>query len=497
MSKYDVVFIGSGLGSLLSAFILSKEGYRVCLLEQHDQIGGNLQSFKRKGFVFETGMHYIGSMDPGQPLHKFFKYFDLLDKVELGRLDEDGFDVLIHKNKEYKYPIGVERFIETLSGYFPQERENIVRYVRKLKEVVHSQPLYRLEDVDGKRLTDNPYMRQSAFEFVKSFTNNVELQNVLAGLNYLYAGDRDKTPLYIFAMVNWFYLQSAWGFKKGSYQVADGLIANIRAFGGDLKTNSKVTELVESKGKITHAIINRDERIEGDLFISGMHPASTMELTSSTLLKKSYRNRIQNLENSIGCFSIYMVMKKGAFPFYNHNFHFHKTNSVWGVNEYSSDRWPGGYWMYTPLNGRQGHYARTINALSYMSMNDVSIWKNTRLHKRGKAYRQFKKEKAEKLLDLLEKKWPHIRDGIDTYYTATPLTFRDYTGTPKGSLYGITKDYKHPSASIILPITGIKNLLLTGQNTNIHGFLGVAFGSLLTCGKVIDLNHIIRQIRNA
>ena len=497
MKKYDVVFIGSGLGSLLCAYILGKEGYKVCVLEKHDQIGGNLQSFKRKGFLFETGMHYIGSMDPGQILHQFFKYFNLLDKVELERLNEDGFDVLYHKNKEYKFPIGINRFIDTMCGYFPNERKGIIKYIRMLEEIAHSQPIFRLDKVDTTQFTYNPYMRKSAYEFIKSCTKDIELQNVLAGLNSLYAGDKFKTPLYIHALVNWFYLLSAWGFKKGSYQVADELAASIRSFGGTIQTNSKVTALIESGDKITHAEIDGKDEIAGDLFISGIHPTNTLKLTNSNFIKKSYRNRIESLENSMGCFSIYMVMKENAFPFYNNNFHYYDTDTVWGVNEYSSENWPVSCWMYTPINGRQNQYARTVSLLTYMSMDEVRPWENTRLHKRGSDYRQFKKDKAEKLIGLIEKKWPHIREGIDSYYTATPLTFRDYTGTPNGSVYGVIKNYNQPSASLILPNTGLKNLFLTGQNTNIHGFLGVIFGSLLTCGKIIDINHIIKSVRDA
>jgi all-trans-retinol 13,14-reductase len=298
-------------------------------------------------------------------------------------------------------------------------------------------------------------------------------------------------------MVFWFYLQSAWGFKKGSYQVAEGLAGNIRAMGGTIRTHSKVTELLTSGDKVTHARINGGALIEGDLFISDIHPANALNLVPSYLLKKSYRNRIHALENSISCFSIYLIMKENVFPFYKNTFHYHGTASVWGVNEYDPDRWPESYWLYTPLNGRRKGYARTVNALSYMSIEEVRAWKDTRTHQRGNDYRLFKKEKAERLIDLISEKWPEFRRGIACYYTATPLTFRDYTGTPDGSLYGVMKDYHRPYASMVLPNTGLSNLLLTGQNINIHGFLGVVFSSLLTCSKITDINQIIKAVKNA
>ena len=68
-----VLDIGSGLGGLVSGVILSKEGLKVCVLEKHHKAGGNLQTFSRDGCIFDTGMHYLGSLDEGQYLHKYFK----------------------------------------------------------------------------------------------------------------------------------------------------------------------------------------------------------------------------------------------------------------------------------------------------------------------------------------------------------------------------------------------------------------------------------------
>ena len=55
--KYDVVIIGSGLGGLVSAIILAREGYSVCVLEKNQQFGGNLQTFSRDKVIFDTGVH--------------------------------------------------------------------------------------------------------------------------------------------------------------------------------------------------------------------------------------------------------------------------------------------------------------------------------------------------------------------------------------------------------------------------------------------------------
>ena len=92
--KYDILIVGSGLGGLVCAYILSKKGFKVAVLEKHSQIGGCLQSFKRENVKFDTGMHYIGSMEEGQILHRFWKYLGLTESVPLQRLNIDGYDVI-------------------------------------------------------------------------------------------------------------------------------------------------------------------------------------------------------------------------------------------------------------------------------------------------------------------------------------------------------------------------------------------------------------------
>ena len=47
MNNFDIVIIGSGMGGLVCADILGREGYKVCVLEKNKQIGGCLQTYVR------------------------------------------------------------------------------------------------------------------------------------------------------------------------------------------------------------------------------------------------------------------------------------------------------------------------------------------------------------------------------------------------------------------------------------------------------------------
>ena len=114
MSKYDIIIIGSGLGGLECGAIFSKEGYNVCVLEKNELFGGCFQTYRRKGHLLDTGIHYIGSLDEGQVMNQFFRYVGIMDHLKVRKLDENAFDKIFYKNRVYDYAMGYERFTNTI-----------------------------------------------------------------------------------------------------------------------------------------------------------------------------------------------------------------------------------------------------------------------------------------------------------------------------------------------------------------------------------------------
>jgi all-trans-retinol 13,14-reductase len=132
-----------------------------------------------------------------------------------------------------------------------------------------------------------------------------------------------------------------------------------------------------------------------------------------------------------------------------------------------------------------------------MKNEECRSWIDLPPDQRGQDYYDFREMKAEKLLDAVEKRYPGIRQGIEKYYVSTPVTFKDFTGSPDGSGYGIIKDCRDPLRSIILPKTKIPNLYFTGQNLNIHGILGTTVSAFITCSEFIGFKNLITKIINA
>ena len=123
----SVVIIGAGLGGLFTGAILAKEGFSVTILEKNATIGGGLQTFKRFGETFDTGMHVIGGMRPGGNIRKICNYLGITDQVRLQDVDDDCTDRLYFSEDKQYYTLakGKEGFVNSLAAYFPEEREHL------------------------------------------------------------------------------------------------------------------------------------------------------------------------------------------------------------------------------------------------------------------------------------------------------------------------------------------------------------------------------------
>lgn len=70
---YDAIVIGSGIGGLTVASVLSqKKRLKVLVLERHYRAGGFTHEFSRKLFHWDVGVHYVGQLAPGSMIRHLF-----------------------------------------------------------------------------------------------------------------------------------------------------------------------------------------------------------------------------------------------------------------------------------------------------------------------------------------------------------------------------------------------------------------------------------------
>lgn len=489
-----VVIIGSGLGGLSTGVILAKNGYKVTVFEQGSQIGGCLQCFTRRGATFETGMHFIGSADPGQVLHRMMRYLEIDSRITLARLDTDGYNVISLNGERYQIANGREAFIEKLSERFPRQKDNLARYCDIVESVSAASALHTL-NADGDNAVTLRYQMESINDVVDSIVDDRELANVLVGDLPLYAAERGKTPFSVHAFIMDFYNKSAFRIAGGSDTVARALADVLRGYGGEVLTDSPVTRIACDA---THAIgveIGGSQFVPADYVISDVHPMRTLELLGDTsLIRPAFRHRIQSMPQTVGAFSVYLHFKEGRVPYMNHNFFGYNQDSPWGCEDYDEASWPKGYlYMHTCDEVGQTH-ARSGVVLTYMHIEELQRWRGTAVGRRGEGYREFVDGKAKRVIASLERQFPGISDDVAHYYVASPLTYESYTGTEGGSLYGVAKDVTLGAACRVPHRMRVPNVLQAGQNINSHGMLGVVVGSIVACGELLTPKYLYNQM---
>lgn len=492
---YDVLIIGSGLGGLECGAVLSREGFNVCVVEKNDNFGGCFQTYTRRGHLLDTGIHYVGSLDDGQITNQYFRYLGIMDKLKIRKLNPDAFDQIHYHGKVYNFAMGHKQFVDTLAQQFPAERENLKKYVAQLQNVGNLINIDTLKS--GKLATEGMmYFCTSAAGLIENTIGDKVLQDVLAGSALLYGGVRNISTFYTHAMINNSYIESAYRFVDGTIQVSHELINVIRTNGGTVLNNSKVTRIVVENEKAKGVMLANGEFIEAKNIISNVHPRRTLELMDKChCIKNAYLTRINSLQNSYGIFSIYLIMKPKTIRYNNFNTYLHGNNSVW----YDRQNYVGhttNCLISMQAHSSDSEWADVINILQPMYMSEVEEWAATTPEHRGERYRLFKEAKVQQTLQFVKNQGVDFGENIDSIYSTTPLSYRDFTATTEGSAYGIIKDYKCPQIGFVSTRTKLGNLYMTGQNLNVHGALGVTLTAMLTCAEFLGEEYLAKKVGN-
>lgn len=498
--EYDILVIGSGLGGLVSALILAKEGLRVCVLEKNNQYGGNLQTFSRDKLIFDTGVHYLGGLSKGQNLHQYFSYLEIMDDLEIHQMERDGFDKITFNGDEQEYPHaqGYDNFVLQLSQFFPNEKENLERYCEGVQYVCNHFPRY---NVTGEDNYNEEILHLNTRRFIESITSDKKLQSVLLGSNFLYGGDSEHTPFYVHALTVNSCIQSAYKCVRGGSQISKLLIRKLREYGAEVHKHADVSEMVfNDKNALIAVKTKSGKEYAAKKFISNIEIRSTLKLITEKRLRKSFLNRVLSWEPVSSCFSVYLVLKPNSIPYFNHNiYHYSSEDHVWKAYRYEKESWPEVYMLTSTPSKHAAEFAESLTIISYMDFDDVKTWQKTvntvvDEHERGKDYDEFKLERAHKMIDALEKKIPDLRKFITNIHTSSPLSYRDYIGSFDGNMYGYAKSSDNPLKTMVSPRTKVDNLFLTGQSVNMHGILGCTIGAFSTCAEILGKDVINERL---
>ncbi len=492
--RYDAVIIGSGVSGMTAAIILAKEGRRVLVVEQHSRIGGLMQHFRRQALVFPTGVHRLGSLDDGQILSRYFQYLGVLDKLNLKRMSADGFEEYSFPGLRFRVPIGQEPFRERLYQYFPQEKVAIDRFFTDMNRLVSQFPLYNLVDQPeglGTILESEPLA-----SYLDRLSCSRELKGILSANNPLYAIPPGECPLHTHFLVTDSFLSSSWRVDECATPLAESFAKSFLALGGEVRCNALVTSISSSEGRADGVELANLEYIPADLVIFTGHPRQILDLCSPRSFRPAFRQRLEDTQDTFGAFALALSWEHPHCSLVQcdtFNYNSWDTEAQYRQKVVSLSQRPS--LIYCCAMPQESNTEYAVTALVMVAPEEMAPYELTRSGERSKAYQAAKHSLASRTLSVLQEHWPEQAPYLKMVDAYTPLTFRDYTLTPRGTAYGILKSAGNFRHAQLRTETKVKNLFLAGQSIIQPGVLGALISGVYTCTAILGRNHLINKIK--
>ena len=494
---YDVVVIGAGIGGLTSAALLSKAGLTVCVLEKEPHVGGYLAGFRRKNFLFDTAIHWLNQYGPNGMVCKLFDAIGedhptAQPQTRIRRYKGRDFDYLLTNNPD--------EMRDQMIARFPHEKKGILRFFEKAKKIGRSFKNYNgifrseetmnpMEKIKSKfRMLEFvipfiPYITYSGEkglkkglnrffrdpELHKIFTSETELLSCLVPIGWAYYGDFQSPP------------------KGGGQVIPHWLRHVVESYGNDVVCQCPVKEIL-LKDHTTQGVLaehkGRPVEIRSKYVVAAndvetlyekMLPADAIPAKLKKKLKQAelYTSSV-TISVALDCSTESLGFNEELVHLADENVSFleHQNGnpetseiSVIAPSQRDGSLAPHGQgtltlFMPAVMNYKQNWFTQQDDRGNYV---------------RGQAYKDLKKDIAEKIIRRVEEKIaPGLRSHILFYEVATPVTHWRYTGNKNGTMMGAKPGRENMQNKIAHYKTPVKNLFLGGHWAELGGGVPIA-----------------------
>ena len=485
--KKKVVVIGGGIAGLSAGVYAQKCGFDVAVLESHAIAGGNCTSWKRGGYLFEGGMHWLAGTNEKEGWHKLWRHIGALDdgvKIHYNEpfmeFDHKGTPIRLYRNVDT-----TEKHLTELSPGDTKEIKTLCDNIRKVKNL--AMPVPNLPRVKATKKNRPPlsllFAAISAMGVMRAFSKISVGQYINRfsheGIREMLRSFMDESSMGVFPL---FFTMGSLargdgGFPEGgSLPFVERIVKTFTKLGGELLCNTCADRVIVEGGKAV-AVMAGDKRLSADAVIVA---ADTMAIDHlfDVPPKAPWLDEMRAATGPVACTFVSLGINADLKK-YPERYMFKleqpiklvdQTYEYLGPNNYAADP------AYSPA----GKTAMTI----HLNGDTYDFWKKARDENR---YAQEKQAIAEKVIAAISSQIPEARGQIEVCDVATPLTYERYCGNWKGSwmsAMGAGRKMKtYPAV-----VKGIDRLYFAGQRLMPPGGLPPA----LATGR-LAVQHLCRD----
>eukprot|EP00298_Acanthocystis_sp_HF-20_P007536 c17106_g1_i1.p1 GENE.c17106_g1_i1~~c17106_g1_i1.p1 ORF type:complete len:596 (+),score=260.84 c17106_g1_i1:73-1860(+) len=516
----DAVIIGSGMSGLTTAAVLSRFGYRVLVLEQHDIAGGGTHTFDLKGFKFDSGLHYT------VPWHgPLFQLTCLRNDVPECDLlgDENGtFDVVMLGDKHVMNVQLGEKHLAKLYKDYPEEKAGIDEYKRITDCVLVSVKLLCLSKFFPLsiqnlfwKLVPKKYhpSQETAKQVLERTIKNKTLRSLMCSLWIDSGGWPDEATLMLTGAVQrGLPLEGGCYPRGGSDVFSKYLVSTILQHEGKVLVEAPVSEILvdEKTLKATGVKMKDGTIISANLVISsaGYHNTYGKLLNEKIVQKVNFPRQLP-VKQSPGFIMCNVGIKGDAkeMGLSNANIWYlpiDKHGDIFGpLSQYVADplkddipfmiTWPS-LKDSTYLN-RSTDQRISCQMLAMSKSEWFEKYKNDTFGNRSEEYKQYKSEWEKKFLEGLYKVYPKVKGNVVFSDVSTPLTISHYLATPNGGAVGLDQTplrFSQPVQQYLDISSPISGLWMTGQDVLICGVTLAQLAGVITACRIMGFKNSVK-----
>jgi phytoene dehydrogenase-like protein len=467
MSDKSIIIIGGGIAGLSAGCYGQMNGFRTRIFEMHKKKPGGLcTSWKRQGYTVNGCLHWLIGSGPASKFHVLWNDLGALEGKTIVNYEEYG-HLEFAGGEKLTFYTDIDRLEQELRRVAPDDTRLINEFISAVRACTRFEPpLEKAPEVMG------------IFDALKMIVTNFPLLRMLWKWNKISLseyGERFKSPLlrkafpllfmpdfpmtFMLMTFAWLHNRSAGYPIGGSLPFSQAIEKRYLALGGEMVYKARVAKILTKNGQATGIRLEDGTEHFADYVIS----AADGHATIFDLLEGKYvDDRIKGYYETLLPFPPLVYVALGvnrAFP---------ELPSAAGIAlELTESFTVGGVeqkfldlhiYNFDPTLAPEG---KTL--ITSMFQTDYEYWKG--LRQNDERYKAEKERIADRVVALLDKRFPGLAAEVEMRDVSSPTTFVRYTGNWKGSFEGWQVTPKTWSLGKVMKKTlpGLDNFYMAGH----------------------------------
>ncbi|MGM0588617.1 MAG: phytoene desaturase family protein [Bacteroidota bacterium] len=439
---YDAIVIGAGMGGMTVGSLLARDGNRVLLLEAAHVPGGCSSSFNRKGYIFESGATTLIGFDEHQPL----RYLEQELNIRLPRRElHPSMSVWMNSNKGA--PItrhkSIEKWIKEAQRYFgnPKGQREFWTLAKQISDLVwkassrtpYFPPVQWRDWWELLRQNDlrDTWMLPYALKTTADVARDLEVDNSLFSdfldeqLMITAQATAEETPFIVGAVGLTYTNYSNFYVPGGLLELVRTLQRYIEKQQGELRVKERVTDI--QKGRKEYGIRTTKGIYQAPVVISNVPVWNLAEITRGSM-EIYFMEQATKYDRSVGALTFGIAMEDIFEPDLTLHHQIHIPASARPEEMESKS-------LFVSLSAPDDHHRAPSGkrVLNISTHTDNEFWFGL-----NGQYQTRKAQLAHQIIHLLDEYWdPFEKNKINSYYSATPVTWEQWVYRYRGRVGGI------------------------------------------------------------